>query len=393
MAVQRDYYEILGVSRDADQEEIKRAFRRLALQYHPDRNPNDPEADRKFREIAEAYEVLSDPEKRALYDRYGQAGLKGTPVPEFETIEDIFEAFRDILGGSLFGDFFGGTRARTRARRGRDLRVEVEIDLEEVARGTTRTVSLRRRELCPECRGSGLKPGARPVPCGYCGGTGQVVHVQGFFRMVSTCPGCEGSGRLITSEARCTFCRGEGRTFVQRKVEIRIPPGVETGTRLVVRGEGEPSDDGTQRGDLYCFVVVREHPFFQRHGKDLICEVPISYPQAVLGGEISVPTLERIEKLRIPRGTQSGTVLPLRGRGLPDPRTGERGDLLVRVVLEVPTKVSRREEELLRELAKLEKRDVLPRQKSFFERLRSYFKTETSSSEQATDEQIRDENS
>ncbi len=389
MPTERDYYEILGVPRDADQETIKRAFRKLALKYHPDRNPDDPDAERKFREAAEAYEVLSNPEKRALYDRYGHAGLQGQQVaPDFSSMEDIFDhLLRDFLGPG-WDSFFGGSRAARRGQRGRDLRTEVVISLEEAARGVTKLIEIQRREWCTRCRGSGVEPGRRPVACAYCGGAGEVVRMSGMFRVVTTCPACHGQGTVIPEAARCSECDGAGRVRVRRRLEIVIPPGVDTGTQLHIPAEGEPGSNGATRGDLYCTVVVRDHPLFQRHGRDLLIEVPISYPQAVLGAEIEVPTLEGPERVRIEPGTQSGSVIVLRGRGMPDPRGGRRGDLIVRVFIEVPKKVTAREEELLRELAALEQRDVLPQRKSFLERLKDYFAahfSETSSEGQKPD--------
>jgi len=377
MPTERDYYEILGVPRTATQDEIKRAFRKLALRYHPDRNPDDPEAERKFREAAEAYEVLSNPEKRALYDRYGHAAFKGqTSTADVGAWDEVFDVLRDLFGPGMWESFFGGGTRRAHAAGGgggRDLLVELRITLEEAARGARKQIQIERRELCPECRGSGLKKGKRPVPCGYCGGAGEVVHAQGFFRVVTECPGCHGAGQIIPREARCGECGGAGRIRVRRTLEVNVPAGVDTGTRLRVPGEGEPGANGAVRGDLYCAIVVQEHPLFQRHGRDLLIEVPITYPQAVLGAEIEVPTLEGPEHVHVAPGTQSGEVIVLRGRGMPEPGTGRRGDLLVRVFIEVPKRVSRREEELLRELAELEHRDVLPQKKSFLERLKDYF--------------------
>jgi len=370
MATKRDYYEILGVDRNASLDEIKRAYRRLALKYHPDRNPNDPEAEQKFKEAAEAYEVLSDPDKRARYDRYGHAGLAGTEFHEFTTVEDIFEAFSDIFGGGLFGDLLG-TRRRRGPRRGRDLRIELELDLVEAARGTVKTFDVQRPERCGECNGTGVRGGRQPEVCGYCGGSGEVYQSHGFFRIATTCPGCRGKGRLIRDPCGC--CRGTGRVLSTRTIEVEIPPGVDTGTRIRLRGEGEPGDDGAPRGDLYCYITVREHPLFQREGPNLVCRVPITFSQAALGGEIEVPTLDGTKKLTIKRGTQFGDVYRLKGEGIADPRTGRRGDLLVQVYIEVPKRLTKRQEELLREFAETENANVTPQRKSFFETLKQYF--------------------
>ncbi len=373
MSTKRDYYEILGVDRNASQEELKRAYRRMALKYHPDRNPGDPEAERRFKEAAEAYEVLSDPDKRARYDRYGHAGLAGTQFHEFSTIEDIFEAFGDVFGGGLFGDLFGPRRGR-RARRGRDLRIELELDLVEAVRGTVKTFDVRRPERCGDCSGTGVHGGRRRDACSYCGGSGEIYQAHGFFRIATTCPACRGKGTQVRDP--CPRCNGSGRVLTTRTLQVEIPPGVDTGTRIRLRGEGEPGDDGASRGDLYCYINVRDHPLFQRQGCNLICRVPITYSQAALGGEIEVPTLEGSRTVKIERGTQFGDVIRLRRHGIPDPRTGERGDLLVQLYVEVPTKLTQRQEQLLRELAEIEQANVTPERSSFFERLKEYFRPE-----------------
>lgn len=372
MATKRDYYEILGVRRDATSKEITEAYRKLALANHPDRNPEDPDAERRFKEAAEAFEVLNDGEQRVRYDRYGHEGLSGTGFHEFTNVEDIFEAFGDIFGGGLFGDLFGGRRRR--AARGADLRCDVEIDLLEAARGVTRTIEIARREVCGECRGTGARRGSQPEACGYCGGRGQVVQSQGFFRIQTTCPACHGKGTQIKDP--CPRCGGSSRVAQRRKIDIRIPPGVDTGMRLCLRGEGEAGENGAARGDLYCFMHVREHPFFQREGNHLLCRVPITFPQAALGTEIEVPTLEGREQLKIPPSTQSGHVFRLRKKGMPDPHGRGRGDELVEVFIETPNRLTKRQKELLHELAELDHNHVGPHRKSFFEKLKDYFVAE-----------------
>ncbi|RUL88466.1 molecular chaperone DnaJ [Tautonia sociabilis] len=366
----RDYYEILGLQRSASADEIKSAYRQQAKKYHPDRNPGDQEAERKFREAAEAYEVLSDAEKRRRYDRYGHAGLEGAGVHDFRSAEEVFSAFGEIFGGSgLFGDFFGARRRGPRA--GADLLVRLEISLEEAARGATRTIELPRKEYCDTCDGTGAKPGTVATSCDYCGGRGQIVTARGFFQMAQTCPACGGEGVRVVDP--CPSCRGSGRADKIATVQVRVPAGVDTGTILQLRNQGEPGDPGAPRGNLRVQVQVRPHAFFIRKGNDLVCQVPISFPQAALGAEIEVPTLDGPADLTIPRGTQSGDILKLRGRGMPDLSGNGRGDELVEVIIETPKRLSPRQEELLRELAELEHHDVSPRRKSFLEKLRDFF--------------------
>ncbi len=373
MAEKRDYYEILGVDRNASDKEIAQAYRKLALKYHPDRNPGDEEAVEKFKEAAEAFEVLSDPEKRAVYDRYGHAGVNGGAGggARFHDVNDIFEAFGDIFGDGLFGDIFGTGRTR-RARRGADIRCEVSLELTEAAKGTTKTVRFHRHRICDVCNGTGARAGSEPVVCQYCGGRGRVIQSAGFFSVQSTCPACGGRGKLVKD--KCRECRGE-RLVVEEVVrEIKIPPGVDTNTRLRLQGEGDIDPDSGLRGDCYCFIHVKEHPLFQRDGQHLICRVPITYPQAALGATIEVPTLDGPEPLKIPAGTQSGDVFPLRGRGMPSPRSTRRGDLLVQVYIEVPKHLSRRHREVLETLAEIEESDVLPQRKGFFDKVRELFR-------------------
>ncbi len=374
MASKRDFYEVLGVERQAEQKVIADAYRRLALKYHPDRNPGDQEAVIRFKEAAEAFEVLHDTEKRARYDRYGHAGVDGGAGPHFGDVNDIFSAFGDIFGDSMFGDLFGGGgggRRGSRVRRGGDVRCHITLDLMEAARGVTKTIEFERHEKCDACKGAGAAKGHKPETCGYCGGRGQVVQATGVFRVQTTCPACQGAGKVIKHP--CPDCEGVGFRLQRVKREVRIPAGVDNDTRLRLDGEGEPSPTGGSRGDCYCILSVREHSLFQREGQHLIVRVPITFAQAALGTQLEVPTLDGREELAIPAGTQPGEVFKLRGRGLPDPQRRGVGDLLVQVQLEVPKRVTPRQEELLRELADEEHTNVSPHRKSFLERLRAYF--------------------
>ena len=367
MSDKRDFYDVLGVPRNATEAQISEAYRKLALKYHPDRNPDDDEAVGKFKEGAEAFEVLSHAEKRARYDRYGLAGLEGGS-PHFHDISDIFQAFGNVFGDSLFGDIFGG---RARVRRGADIRTEVTIDLLEAAKGTSKIVRFMRHQRCDTCAGSGAKPGTKAETCRYCGGRGRIVQSSGVFSIQTTCPSCHGEGRVIRET--CGECGGSG--YVQRKIthKVDIPAGVDTGTQLRLTGEGEPSPNGGPPGDCYCFLNVGEHPLFQRDGKNLICQVPITYSQAALGSSIEVPTLDGKETLIIPPGTQTAEVFSLNGRGMPDIRSRGRGNLLVQVHIEVPKKLTKNHEELLRQLAEIEITNVTPKRKNFFDKLKEYF--------------------
>lgn len=370
MASKRDYYEVLGVAPNATEEEIKRAYRELAKRYHPDRNPGDEEAAQKFKEITEAYEVLCDPEKRARYDRYGFAGLDEsfTPPGRYAGTAPSVDPFFDLLS-----DFFGlgGRRTRRGPRPGRDLEVVLEIDLRDAFTGTKRTFEIERLELCGECGGSGLPRGYRPEPCPRCGGQGEIYLRQGLLTVRTQCRACQGYGVRITQT--CPRCQGRGKVQARRTIEVQIPAGIETGQRLHLPGEGEAGDPGGPRGDLYCVVQVRDHPFFRRQGRDLFCQVPISFSQAALGADIDIPTLDgQTTKLHVPRGTQSHEVLRIPGQGMPHVRSQQRGDLLVQVIVEVPRKLTRRQEELLRELAELEQKNVSPQRRSFLEMLKSW---------------------
>ncbi|MEZ6069832.1 MAG: molecular chaperone DnaJ [Pirellulales bacterium] len=385
MSQKRDYYEVLEVERTASRDEISVAYRKLAIRFHPDKNPGDDEAVERFKEAAEAFEVLSDEAKRARYDQFGHAGVDGAAggSPHFTDINDIFEAFGDIFGGgSPFGDLFGGGRRRRGPRRGADVRADVSLDLFEAARGTKRVIKFDRHEICQQCEGSGAKPGTTPQTCHLCGGHGQVVQSSGVFRVQTTCPQCRGTGSLI--KEACAACRGKGIVLQNVEREVRIPAGVDDQTRLRLEGEGEPSPSGGgMRGDCYCFVHVKEHELFRREGQHLICDVPITYPQAALGATIQVPTLDGPEDLVIPAGTQPHDVFRMRGKGMPHPRRGGHGDLLVQVVVEVPKRLEPEQEELLRKLAELEHANVSPHRGSFLEKLKGLFALDDSSGEDA----------
>ena len=359
MTAKRDYYEILNVDRGASAEEIASAYRALAIKHHPDKNPGDEETVKKFKEAAEAFEVLSDQDNRATYDRFGHAGLEGAGA-RFHDVEDIFSAFGDLFGdlGGIFGG--GGGRGRRRVRRGADVKCEVTIDLLEAARGAEKTIEFARRETCRQCGGVGAAEGTTPETCAYCGGNGQVVQSAGFFRVQTTCPSCRGAGKVI--KIPCRSCRGSGRTPRRVTRDVKIPPGVDESTRLRLEGEGEAGPAGGAPGDCYVFIHVREHTFFQREGSHLICQVPITYSQAALGAGIEVPTLDGREQLTIPAGTPSGEIFRMRGRHI-----------------EVPKKLTSEQEQLLRQLADTEHKNVTPHRKSFFEKLREYFVVENES--------------
>lgn len=371
MASKRDYYEVLGVARDAAPEQIKKAYKKLALANHPDRNPGDEAAVERFKEVSEAFEVLTDPERRARYDRYGHAGVQGVGGGAgFHDVGDFMDIFAEMFGGSsIFG---GGTRTRGRARRGASLRTAMTIDLLEAATGVTRELELERHETCGTCDGSGAKPGTQPERCDYCGGRGQIVQSQGIFRIQTTCPACHGAGTVVRQ--KCPDCYGTGRTAEPVRLQVRVPAGVDNGMQLALRGEGESGDGGGPRGDLFVDIHVREHPLFQRDGKELICKVPITYSQAALGADLQIPILTGgRHELHIPAGTQPNETFRIRGKGMPDPHGGRVGDLHVLVLVEIPRKLSERQETLIRELAELEQADVSPHRKSFFEKVREFF--------------------
>ena len=324
MAGKRDYYEVLGVAREASDREIASSYRKLATKFHPDRHPGDEEATAKFKEASEAYEILSDETKRARYDQYGHAGVEGAGQ-QFGSAEDIFEAFGEIFGGGLFGDLFGGRRGGSRVSRGQDIRANVKLTLEEAARGVEKSIRFQRSRACQTCHGSGAKPGSQPEVCRPCGGAGQVLQSAGILRVQTACPHCRGTGKLITDP--CGDCRGSGYIREPVTLNVSIPAGVDDGMRVRLRGEGEPSPDGGPPGDCYCFVSVKSHKIFQREGDHLLIRFPISYPQAALGSVIEIPTLDGPEDLTLSAGTQSGEIFRMRGRGMPDPQTGRHGVL------------------------------------------------------------------
>jgi molecular chaperone DnaJ len=362
----RDYYEVLGVSRDVGDQELKRAYRKLAMKFHPDKNPGDREAEERFKEAAEAYEVLRDREKRELYERYGHAGLESTGFRGFSGFEDIFASFSDI-----FEDFFGfGTRSRrNRVRHGSDLRYDLQLGLEEAFTGKEEEIVFHKWDICGSCDGSGIKSGHEPQLCATCQGRGQVVRSQGFFQISTTCSACHGEGRVITDP--CVECGGGGKVQVERRITVKIPAGVDTGSQLRLRGEGEPGGYGGPPGDLFVVIHVREHDFFTREGDHLLCEIPISFVQAALGDTIKVPVLgEGSEReLKIPHGTQPGEILSLPGEGMPSLNRRKRGDLFIRIAVKIPKKLDQRQKALLEEFARNERSRGSKKGKDFWKKL------------------------
>jgi len=348
----RDYYEILEIRRDASEEEIKKAYRKLAMKYHPDKNPGDKASEEKFKEASEAYEVLRDPEKRQIYNQYGYEGLKGTGFNGFHGFDDIFSSFGDI-----FEDFFGfgGNRSgRSRARQGKDLRYDTALTLEEAFSGKEETIAFQKWVSCEICQGSGVAPGSELKRCSTCQGNGSVITSQGFFRIKTTCPTCKGQGKII--DKPCQECRGAGRIQTKKDLTLKIPPGVDNGSQLRLRGEGEHGENGGPSGDLFIVIHVKEHSLFSRDGDNLFCEIPISFVQAALGDKIEIPILgqEDLKELKIPRGSQPGDVISLSGQGMPSLRRKQRGDLFVKLNVIIPKKMSNRQRELLEEFAKAE---------------------------------------
>ncbi|MPY86599.1 MAG: molecular chaperone DnaJ [Luteitalea sp.] len=379
----RDYYDVLGLSRTATDQEIKSAYRKLALKFHPDRNPGDHTAEERFKEAAEAYAVLADPQKRTMYDRFGHAGVAsgagGGPTIDptiFADFGDLFAGLGDVFG---LGDLFGGGGRRRGVRRGADLRYDLEITFEEAARGTETSIQIPREELCEACRGSGAAPGAAPEVCPQCRGQGQLRYQQGFFTVARTCGHCRGSGRIITRV--CPSCRGAGHVAHDRKLTVRIPAGIDHGQRLRLVGEGEHGSAGAPPGDLYVVVHVEEHPFFKRDAEHLHCEVAVPYPTLVLGGHARIPTLDEPEELEIPAGTEANTVFRIRGKGLPAVTGRGKGDLYVRVGVAVPRKLTREQRQAIEDLARVwpnppiepRARAEQEQDKPFFERVKDIF--------------------
>jgi molecular chaperone DnaJ len=375
----RDYYEVLGVAKTATDQEIKSAYRKLALKYHPDRNSGDKVAEDKFKEAAEAYAILADQDKRHMYDRFGHAGL-GVAAGGFDP--NVFTGFEDILGGLGdifgFGDIFGGGRRRGGPQRGADLRYDLEISFEESAHGAETNIQIPRQETCEVCHGSGASPGTRSTTCPQCQGRGQLRYQQGFFTVARTCGQCRGTGQVITKP--CSNCRGAGRVQKERKLTVKIPAGIATGQRLRLSAEGEAGTGGGPAGDLYVVIHVQEHAFFQRDGNDLYCAIGVNFPTVALGGEITIPTLEGDESYKIPEGTQSGTTFRLRGRGMPDVTGRGRGDLLVTVRVVTPKKLTRDQKKAIEQLAGMlpkEKFEPTTREenddKGLFERVKDIF--------------------
>ena len=360
---QRDYYQVLNVSRDASESELKKAYRQLALKYHPDKNPGDHAAEDKFKEAAEAYEVLKDPEKRKIYDQFGHEGLKGRGFSGFQGFEDIFSSFGDV-----FQDFFGGGGGRGQ-QTGADLRLDVNISFTEAAYGIERKVDITKHCNCKSCNGSGAKPGTSPKVCSTCRGTGQVVRSQGFFSMASPCHACQGQGQVI--EHRCSDCHGEGRVPEKKTINVTVPPGVDDGSRLRLRGEGEAGPSGAPPGDLYVFIHVEAHDLFHREGYDIFCRLNLSFSQAALGAEIEVPLLDDKTKIiTVKAGTQSGEMMRIMGAGIPNVRGHGRGDQIIQMTVETPKKLSKRQKELFHELAEIDGNPIKDTLKGFFQKLK-----------------------
>jgi molecular chaperone DnaJ len=373
----RDYYEVLGVGRNASEEEVKRAYRRLAVKFHPDKNPDDPHAEEKFKELGEAYDVLMDSDKRAAYDRFGH-GAFASGGAGFGGFHDPFDIFREVFGGGGFGGgifetFFGGAGGHTEDRqRGSDLRYDMQIGLEEAAFGVEKEIEIEKLDTCDKCHGSGAEPGSRTINCPTCGGRGQVISSRGFFHVSQTCPRCRGAGEII--EKPCLKCHAEGRVEKLSRVKLKVPAGIREGSRLRSSRNGEAGIRGALPGDLYVVIHIKEHKVFQRQDDDLYCEVPIAFSLAALGGEVDVPTLEGKAHLKVPAGTQSGQTFKLRGKGITNVNGRGRGDLLARLIVEVPSRLNAEQRRKLEEFAALCGEENTPLRKSFFERAKEFFK-------------------
>ena len=377
----RDYYEVLGVGRNASEEEVKRAYRKLAVKFHPDKNPDDPHAEEKFKELGEAYDVLMDPEKRAAYDRFGHAAFAPGGIG-FGGFHDPFDIFREVFGGGsggggiaggIFETFFGGMGGQGEDRqRGADLRYDMQITLEEAAFGAEKEIEVQKLDACEKCNGSGAEPGSRSINCPVCGGRGQVISSRAFFQVSQTCPRCRGAGETI--EKPCRQCHGEGRVEKLSRVKLKIPAGIPEGSRLRSSRNGEAGIRGGPAGDLYVVIHLKEHKIFHREGDNLYCEVPIPFSVAALGGEVDIPTLEGKAHLKVPAGTQSGQLFKLRGKGIQNIDGRDRGDLLARLIVEVPSRLNAEQRRKLEEFAALCGDENTPLRKSFFERAKEFFK-------------------
>ena len=374
----RDYYEVLGVEHNVSEEEIKRAYRRLAVKFHPDKNPDDPHAEEKFKELGEAYDVLIDRDKRAAYDRFGHAAFAaGGAGFGGGGFHDPFDIFREVfgsggIGGGIFETFFGGAGIRAQDRqRGSDLRYDMEIRLEEAAFGVEKEIEIAKPETCDKCQGSGAEPGSRSITCPVCSGRGQVISSRGFFQVSQTCPRCRGAGQIL--EKPCRHCHGEGRVEKLSRIKLKIPAGISEGARLRSSRNGEAGIRGGPQGDLYVVIHIREHKIFQRDGDNLYCEVPIPFSIAALGGQVDVPTLEGKAHLKVPASAQSGQIFKLRGKGIVHVNGRDRGDLLVRLIVEVPSRLNAEQRRKLEEFAALCGEENTPMRKSFFERAKEFF--------------------
>lgn len=368
-----DYYETLGVSRSASQDDIKKAYRKLAVKYHPDKNPGNKEAEDRFKEVSEAYEVLGDENKRKQYDQFGHDAFKGSQRGGQGPTMDPFDIFSQVFGGSMFDSFFGGAGGAGRARqqRGDDLRYDMDVDFEDAVFGADKTIQIPRAVECSECQGSGAAPGTKPRTCPQCNGTGQVTMTQGFFSVRQACPYCRGQGESI--DKPCSKCGGEGRVQQRKRIQIHIPAGVDSGSRLRVPGEGEAGARGAPPGDLYVVIRVRSHDLFRRDGSELHCEIPIPFTKAALGGTVKVPTLSGTAEIKVPPGTQHGTVFRLRGKGVPSVRGGGRGNQHVHIVVEVPTKLTGEQRRKLEEFEAAASEDTYPRLKKFLANAKRFF--------------------